>query len=80
MAEERGGEGGSLTVGRLRVLTWNMNGIRSFDDFQDRITKSDADIICIQETKARLDGTWSYFYSPLTGDSGHADRECRHPP
>ena len=38
---------------RLRLMTWNMNGVRSFDDFQDRITNCEADIICIQETKVR---------------------------
>ena len=36
---------------KLTLMTWNMNGVRSFDDFQDRITNSEADIICIQETK-----------------------------
>ena len=38
---------------RLRLMTWNMNGVRSFDDFQERITSCEADIICIQETKVR---------------------------
>ena len=40
---------------KLRLMTWNMNGVRSFDDFQDRITNFEADIICIQETKVKLD-------------------------
>ena len=39
---------------KLRLMTWNMNGVRSFDDFQDRITNSEADIICIQETKVNI--------------------------
>ena len=41
----------TLPADKLRLMTWNMNGVRSFDDFQDRITNSGADIICIQETK-----------------------------
>ena len=39
---------------KLTLMTWNMNGVRSFDDFQDRITNCEADIICIQETKVRI--------------------------
>ena len=50
MAEERGEDGGQPDD-KLTLITWNMNGVRSFDDFQDRITNSNADIICIQETK-----------------------------
>ena len=38
----------------LKVLTWNINGIRSFDDFQDVLQNTDADIICIQETKVKM--------------------------
>ena len=41
------------SANRLRLMTWNMNGVRSFDDFQERITNCEADIICIQETKVR---------------------------
>ena len=36
---------------KLKILTWNINGIRSFDDFQNVLQNTDADIICIQETK-----------------------------
>ena len=43
----------TLPADKLRLMTWNMNGVRSFDDFQDRITNCEADIICIQETKVR---------------------------
>ena len=35
----------------LKIFTWNVNGIRSFDDFQERLQSTEADIICIQETK-----------------------------
>ena len=37
--------------GSLQVLTWNINGIRSLEDFQERLQQSEADIICVQETK-----------------------------
>jgi len=36
-------------------MTWNINGIRSLDDFQERLQQSKADIICIQETKVTRD-------------------------
>ena len=48
MAEEKT----ESEVPGLRLLTWNMNGVRSFDDFPERVTNSGADIVCIQETKA----------------------------
>ena len=35
----------------LKIFTWNVNGIRSFDDFQERLQSTESDIICIQETK-----------------------------
>ena len=39
------------TRSTLRIFTWNINGIRSLDDFQERLQKTEADIICVQETK-----------------------------
>lgn len=46
----------NLGVGsKFKIMTWNMNGIRSFEDFQDRLNDFDADIICIQETKVTRD-------------------------
>jgi len=41
--------------GNLKILTWNINGIRSLEDFQDRLQQSEADIICVQETKVTRD-------------------------
>ena len=36
----------------MRILTWNVNGIRSFDGkWKDIMTNLDADIVCVQETK-----------------------------
>jgi len=39
----------------LKIFTWNVNGIRSFEDFPERLQNIDADIICIQETKVTRD-------------------------
>ena len=36
----------------MKIVTWNVNGIRSFDDkWKHTICSLDADIICVQETK-----------------------------
>jgi len=59
----------------MRIVSWNVNGIRAVADkgFADEIAKMDADIVCIQETKAQpeqvsdeiknLPGYKSWFYS-----------------
>ena len=39
------------TVGDLRILTWNINGIRSLADFPKVLQELPADIVCLQETK-----------------------------
>ncbi len=41
----------------IRLLSWNVNGIRSVykKGFLDWLTAADPDILCVQETKARLD-------------------------
>ena len=36
----------------MRILTWNINGIRTFKEgLPNLLEKLDADIICFQETK-----------------------------
>ena len=36
----------------MKIVTWNVNGIRSFDGKWKSVMESfDADIICVQETK-----------------------------
>ena len=36
----------------MKIVTWNVNGIRSFDGKWKEVMESfDADIICVQETK-----------------------------
>ena len=37
---------------RMRILTWNINGLRSIqDDFKERLDALDSEVICLQETK-----------------------------
>ena len=59
----------------MRIVSWNVNGIRAIakKGFADRLKEMDADIVCIQETKAsidqleagitNIDGYQSYFHS-----------------
>ena len=36
----------------MKIVTWNVNGIRSFDKkWKETLISLDADIICVQETK-----------------------------
>lgn len=39
----------------MRIVSWNVNGIRSIlgKGFLDFVAKADADVLCLQETKAR---------------------------
>lgn len=39
----------------LRIMTWNINGLRSFNNFPDVVRELKADIICFQETKVTRD-------------------------
>lgn len=39
----------------FRLLTWNINGIRSLGDFSSLINSLEADVICLQETKVTRD-------------------------
>lgn len=41
----------------MKIITWNVNGIRAVlgKGFLDYVRESDADLICIQETKAQTD-------------------------
>lgn len=67
----------------MKLVTWNINGIRSFD-WKETLKSLDADIVCIQETKvtrdnleepiALIDGYTSYFAfsRKRTGYSGVA--------
>ena len=44
-----------LAVGGLRILTWNINGIRSLADFPKVLQELPADVVCLQETKVTRD-------------------------
>ena len=41
----------------MKITTWNVNGFRAVlkKDFKQSVEKLDPDILCLQETKARLD-------------------------
>ena len=59
----------------MRILSWNVNGLKSTVDkgFKENMQKLDEDIICLQETKIikeikgfKLEGYYSYFnYSKI---------------
>lgn len=54
----------------MKLTTWNVNGIRSAMDkgFRDYVLKGDADVICLQETKAaaeQVDLAWLAGYQPI---------------
>lgn len=41
----------------MKILTWNVNGVRAIykKGFEEWLTNQDADIVCLQETKAHPD-------------------------
>ena len=41
----------------MKIISWNVNGIRAVmkKDFEEQFRTIDADIFCIQETKAQVD-------------------------
>lgn len=62
----------SISCLKMKIVTWNVNGIRSFDGkWKERLKSFNADIVCVQETKvtrdlldeetALIDGYTSYF-------------------
>lgn len=66
----------------MRIISWNVNGLKSSIDngFVDFVKKSSADIVCVQETKVaskmkdfEIDGYYQYFnYAKKSGYSGVA--------
>ena len=46
-------------MNNCKIISWNVNGIRAIikKNFINDINKLDADIICLQETKANVDQT-----------------------
>ncbi len=51
----------------MKILSWNVNGIRACQQhgFLDWFAKQDADIVCIQETKAQLEQLEDELARPL---------------
>ena len=41
----------------MKIISWNVNGIRAVEKkgFVDWLLNSDADVVCIQETKAKAE-------------------------
>ena len=50
----------------MKIISWNVNGVRAAHKkgLMDYINTSDADVFCIQETKAQLDQLAKEIYAP----------------
>ena len=50
----------------MKIISWNVNGVRAAHKkgLMDFLAESDADIFCIQETKAHLDQLDREIYAP----------------
>jgi exodeoxyribonuclease-3 len=50
----------------MKIISWNVNGVRAAEKkgLMDFLASSNADIFCIQETKAHLDQLGSEIYAP----------------
>ena len=51
----------------MKIVSWNVNGIRACQraGFLDWFAKQDADVVCIQETKAHVDQLEDELSRPL---------------
>lgn len=56
----------------MKIISWNVNGIRAVEKkgFIDWLTQTDADVVCIQETKANPGQLSPELLSPKTADGG----------
>ncbi|MBQ1949717.1 MAG: exodeoxyribonuclease III [Treponema sp.] len=54
----------------MKIISWNVNGIRAVEKkgFVDWVTASDADVICIQETKAKPEQLSEELKNPVSAD------------
>ena len=50
----------------MKIISWNVNGVRAAQKkgLMDYLAESDADVFCIQETKAQLDQLPKEIYAP----------------
>jgi exodeoxyribonuclease-3 len=57
----------------MKIITWNVNGLRSAmqKGFREFCAKENPDIICLQETKCHPDQLEAEFSSPGPGYVGH---------
>lgn len=55
----------------MRIISWNVNGVRAAQKkgLMDYVSESDADIFCIQETKAQRDQLTREVYAPVGYES-----------
>ncbi len=54
----------------MKIISWNVNGIRAVEKkgFVDWVSSSGADVICIQETKAKPEQLSEELKNPVTTD------------
>jgi exonuclease III len=61
-----------MAIRQWKVLSWNIRGINSdkkWNSIRDRITESNCDVICLQETKrSHFDSAFIRQFCPLTFD------------
>jgi len=76
-----GGEVGMKEKTGLRILSWNINGLRSLENFPEWLSRLDADVLCFQETKVTRDmlteplalvSGYSSYYSFSRGRAGYS--------
>jgi len=65
----------------FRILSWNINGLRSLENFPDWLSRLEADVLCFQETKVTRDmlteplalvSGYSSYYSFSRGRAGYS--------
>ncbi len=56
----------------MKIISWNVNGIRAVEKkgFVNWLSECDADVVCIQETKANPSQLSQELLNPLTKDGG----------
>lgn len=66
-------------MSEMKIISWNVNGIRAAErnGFLDWITHTDADVVCVQETKAHEEQLSDDLKSPPDYTSHFASAEKR---
>lgn len=67
----------------MKIVSWNVNGFRASWDkgLKDYLEKTDAQIVCLQETKMQeryipVDETWEYVYWCFSERKGYSGVAC----